>query len=204
MTGKIETSTIVGSVRKKRTGDTKQHAAKETFVILLLGMECHMYYSLKPRLSILDFLLQLRLTFKDKRALCNILLFTTPLQTISVLCATVLFAAIPTSILCVCYSIHICYKCSNCHSSFCTNIFLLSLLTQELHLSTRGVANLLFLSLWHHGWSKENSFTRNSLHNCWKAVVMSISSVSTEWNKTHTRITSCELYTSTEETHQGI
>ena len=82
VTGKIETSTIVGSVRKK-TGDTKQHAAKVTFVILLLGMECHMYYSLKPRLSILDFLLQLRLTFKDKRALCNMLLFTTPLRTIS-------------------------------------------------------------------------------------------------------------------------
>ena len=33
---------------------------------------------------------------------------------------------------------------------------------------------------------------------------MSISSASTEWNKTHARITSCELYASTEETHQGI
>ena len=28
--------------------------------------------------------------------------------------------------------------CSNCHSSSCTSTFLLSLLTQEVHLSTRG------------------------------------------------------------------
>ena len=62
-----------------------------------------MYYSLKPRLSILDFLLQLRLGHPAIFS-CSPLHYELSQL---VHCATVLFVAIPNSILCVCYSIHI-------------------------------------------------------------------------------------------------